>query len=404
MKTMSEGESDLIYRQRFLQDSFRLITEIESKKSELIFLLCRYESHETALDEIDRSIRTLKGFVTEFSLAKSFKSCRGVSVFFPINLPLYSLILFAVAPSIFSKRIFVRPPLVVKELLEDIVKCIRLDVFIENIELHCVTRREFLSECVLISEVVIFNGRYENVQELIKEFPAKTFIYNGRGINPAIVGPDANIEVAIDKIIRMRVFNSGQDCAGVDAIFVADSSYGQFIQGLKEYIPLIPVGDYANSDVKIGKMQRPEYILELEEFLLEVDDFITFRGNIDKKQNIVTPYVIERELIQHSGDFLEFFGPIFYILRYHSETELLGLLNTKYYSDYAMYASVFGTSVDFNAQIPNTRVIINKNINDVEIGNDAYGGYGPKANFFYKDYSYRIGPVLISKDLSTLKS
>ena len=56
-----------------------------------------------------------------------------------------------------------------------------------------------------------------------------------------------------------------------------------------------------------------------------------------------------------------------------------------------MYASVFGTSDELNKNIPNTQVLINKIVNDIEIGNEPYGGYGAKANFVYHDNNFKFG-------------
>ena len=385
----------------FIRSAHGLADEIEKKKDLLISLLCQYESYDTACDEISRSCRTLKGFSTEFRDLDHLKKYYAISTFFPINLPLYSFVLFAVAPSAFSKKVFVRPPLTVANLIKNVLKIIKSDLFFGNIEIHSSSRKEFLKDCVNDSQAVIFNGRYENVQELIRHYPYKTFIYNGRGVNPAIVGKNADIDLAVDKIIEMRVYNSGQDCAGVDAIFVSEDAYDSFVTTLRRKIAFVYAGNYNDPKVQIGKMQRPEYINELRDFLRSMDDSITLRGKIDLEKNIVTAFIIEREITEHTGDFPEFFGPIFYILRYSNDSELLNILNTPFYSDYAMYASTFGTSTKFNLKIPNSRVLVDKIINDVEIGNEAYGGYGPKANFIYKNNCYEARPILISQELPT---
>jgi len=291
--------------------------------------------------------------------------------------------------------------MIINELLEKIVKIVEFSDLMPNIFLYPISRKQFLDECVEYSQVVIFNGRYENVQELITEFPDKKFIFNGRGINPAIVGNNANIDLAVKKIVEMRIFNSGQDCAGIDVIFVSDVIYEKFVATLKEDVSMVSVGNYNDEGVRIGKVQRIEYINELKEFLLKAENDITFRGVVNYDSCIVTPHIIERDIKDHNGEFVEFFAPIFYILKYESESELLAILNSEHYSEYAMYASVFGTSDELNKNIPNTQVLINKIVNDIEIGNEPYGGYGAKANFVYHDNNFKFGPVLISNVLAS---
>ncbi|KKQ52430.1 MAG: NAD-dependent aldehyde dehydrogenase [Parcubacteria group bacterium GW2011_GWD2_38_11] len=385
----------------FIRATIELANKIDKKRDELISILCMYESRETAVYEIQHSIKTLQGFSNEFSNLDFLKKYGNISIFFPINLPLYSLVLFAITSSAFAKKVRVRPPMIINELLEKIVKIVEFSDLMPNIFLYPISRKQFLDECVEYSQVVIFNGRYENVQELITEFPDKKFIFNGRGINPAIVGNNANIDLAVKKIVEMRIFNSGQDCAGIDVIFVSDVIYEKFVATLKEDVSMVSVGNYNDEGVRIGKVQRIEYINELKEFLLKAENDITFRGVVNYDSCIVTPHIIERDIKDHNGEFVEFFAPIFYILKYESESELLAILNSEHYSEYAMYASVFGTSDELNKNIPNTQVLINKIVNDIEIGNEPYGGYGAKANFVYHDNNFKFGPVLISNVLAS---
>lgn len=388
------------FQKNFIDFASKLGQKIDENRCDLISLLCKYESYETAQYEIEHSIITLKGFSKEFLDLDFSKQYYAISTFFPINLPLYSLVLFAIAPAAFTRKVYVRPPFAVFELLKEIASYIDLKSFFPNIELKPVTRREFLEECVSDSQVVIFNGRYENVQELIRQFPKKVFIYNGRGINPAVIGPRADIGLAVKKVVEMRIFNSGQDCAGIDAIFVDGGIYNKFIYALKKEILQISVGDYNEPQVRIGKIQRSEYINELEKFLSKASDSITVNGKIDKEKGIVHPHIIERDIKQHAGHFDEFFGPIFYVLRYERNSDLIDLLNTEYYADYAMYVSVFGADKRVVEKIPNTCVLVNKVVNDIEIGNKPYGGYGSKANFVYKNNSCEIRPILISQELA----
>ena len=81
---------------------------IERDQEQLIDLLLQYETYATAKDEIKRSLATLCGLEKELSKTKSTKKVSTVSTFFPINLPLYSFILFAVVPSYFANTVYVR--------------------------------------------------------------------------------------------------------------------------------------------------------------------------------------------------------------------------------------------------------------------------------------------------------
>jgi aldehyde dehydrogenase (NAD+) len=388
----------------FVRAAQVLADQIESSRRDLHAILSQYESYETACHELSRSQSTLRGLGGELSRIGAARAVAATSTFFPINLPLYSLVLFAVAPAALSERVFVRPPSAVADILGEIARVLRLDQIVPGVRLVATSRRTFVDAYVASSDAVVFTGRHENVMALISESPDRLFIYNGRGINPVVVGPEAHIGMAVAKTVDMRAFNSGQDCAGPDAIFVSSRCYEAFIQQLRRAVLALPVGRYVDPRVRIGPLQRREYIHEIGKTLADLDGSVTLRGELNTGEGIVTPFIIESTVAQHTGPFPEFFAPIFLVLRYETEQELLDALNSEGYSDFAMYASVFGTTPFVNSRIPKSQVLICQTVNDVENGNQPYGGWGPKANFVHRDRRAEAHPILISRELGAYPS
>ena len=68
---------------------------------------------------------------------------------------------------------------------------------------------------------MIFTGRYESAEEVDAQCPYGLFIFQGSGVNPVVVGPEANLSAEVlDHIVTSRAFNGGQDCAAPDAFLV----------------------------------------------------------------------------------------------------------------------------------------------------------------------------------------
>lgn len=383
--------------EEFYQRVDTLCQSIKENKQSIKNFLCVYETTATAEDEIERSINTLEGLRDETKEYSRPTVDLKVAVFFPLNLPLYSLILFAVAPHFFAKEVFVRCPEVMTEVLGTLSEVIGLPETFPNIKLvHC-SRTTFLYKYVKkISDIVIFTGKYQNALTIIEECKDKLFIFNGSGINPVAIFSDADVELATEKSYKMRTYNSGQDCAGPDVFFVHNSVKELYISKLTDKVEQAKCGPYgANSKVEIGPILKEGYINEVSRFLDKESDHIIVDGDISN--GIVEPYIVGKSVVEHQDEFCEFFAPIFYLLFFDTEEEVTSLLESN--KKRMMYISYFSeqerfSDVDFATKIKD------QIIDDVEQGNHQYGGYGSEANFVYFNDTYHVRPILISREIN----
>lgn len=383
--------------EEFYQRVDALCESIRKNKQPIKKFLCLYETAATAEDEIERSIGTLEGLRNEMKEYSRPIAELKVAVFFPLNLPLYSLILFAVAPSFFAKEVFIRCPQVMTEVLGLLSEVIGLpDIFPDITFVQC-SRTTFLYKYVKkISDVVIFTGKYENAVTIIEQCKDKLFIFNGSGINPVVIFNDADIELAAEKSYKMRTYNSGQDCAGPDVFFVHNSVKESYISKLTDKAKGAKCGPYGvNSNVDIGPILKDGYINEVMHFLDKEAEHIILDGSISK--GIVSPHIIGKSIMKHEGDFSEFFAPVFYLLFFESEEEVASLQKNN--QKRMMYISYFSEQERFS-DIDFATKIKNQIIDDVEQGNHQYGGYGSEANFIYFNDTYHVRPILISREIN----
>lgn len=389
--------------QNFLQQSLEFAELLQSKKDEIIRLLTTYETYETATDEINRSIRTIHGFEKEFSSIERPLKDLNFSTFFPLNLPLYSLVIFGIAPSAFAHNVFIRPPEVMQEILEKIWDALDVGAHFPELTLKPTPRHIFMELYASESEVIIFTGKYENALAIHKKCPDSLLIYNGSGVNPFVVFENANINLAVAKAVEMRCFNSGQDCAGPDAFFVPSSLVDEFTKKLKQHLEHVKVGPPSDFSNQVGYTIKTTYIDQLSAWLKDHHDELIFGGKIEKEKHLVHPAIIKRQItVDDTEEFHEFFAPFFYILEYKSEVDLIRILQTKPFQERAMYVSAFGSNQEVESKLTLVRLLRNKIVNDVEIGNEEYGGYGPHANFLLYHGKKFDHPVLISRDLHQL--
>ena len=370
---------------------------LDAHHAEIMAVLTEQESHETALDELERSVLALRGLHREMHNLRE-AHVGDVSAFLPINLPLYSLVLFAAVPSLMADRVFVRTPAVDPEWVRRVFDVSGMKQFFPRVGLFDLQRREFLDHFVSRSEVVLFTGRYSNAVQVQRCCRGAKFVFNGAGVNPVVVGPGADVGEALGRIITTRVFNSGQDCAGPDAFLVHSSVADEFVESAREELRGIGVGDYSDPSVRVGRILNPGPIPGLVTRLEELKANTVLEGAIHIEDQLVEPTMIVRPITEHDR-IVEFFAPVFYVLVYDDDAELARFFDRKEYRQYAMYVSLFGAPL-----LPEitafSNPLVELTVLDVEHGNEPYGGWGSKANFVATGDRLTVGPVLVSSAIA----
>ena len=389
----------MMHTNDFMQQKDKLVLLIEQNQDKIINALIKYEPYATAKDEVERSLLTLQGLGKELSKVKSGKKAGIISTFFPINLPLYSLVLFAITPSYFADTVYIRISNHISDVLTELSKILTITELFPAIQLKSYERKRFTNQCVKTADIILFCGRYENALTIRKENPDALFIYNGSGINPAIVTNEADLDTAVEKIVEMRTFNSGQDCAGMDCIFVEKSVCDRFVEKLRVQVAKLKTGQYGDKSVDIGPTIRLDYVQHIVDFLDDNQEHIVEEGSI--RENIVSPFIIKKDISEHTGEFTELFAPVFYILTYDKLSQVTDILEQ--HEDASMYISLFSQRdiepSEFKRLVKIAQILRNQIVNDVEYGNLAYGGYGAKANFVAHGSELTVRPVLISREI-----
>lgn len=389
-------------KKTILQLSKELSQKIDEKKEALTTLLLNYESFETVKDELFRAKDCLQHIEKEIDYLTAAK-VKSMCTFFPVNLPLYSLVIFALIPSFMSEKIFVRPPHLMAKAVKDIVAILEIQNLFPNVNIIEMERGMFKDAFASVADVVLFTGKYENAMELQSMCPNTLFIYNGAGVNPVVVSESADLELAAEKTVEMRTFNSGQDCAGSDTILVHRNIAKKFVDLLKIDLKNIKVGNYHDRKNKVGRIIKQDRLPGLQQFFQAEKKHLIEGGKIDLEKGIVFPTIFVEDMKEISSiHFTEFFAPVFYILIYDSDTDLKKYFLDQYYQDHAMYISLFGES-SFIQSLSNSVILSNKIVNDVERGNDPYGGYGDKANLIIYKGKKITRPILISREIAGMQ-
>lgn len=85
------------------------------------------------------------------------------------------------------------------------------------------------------------------------------------GKDPLVVGPDAELEVAVRAVAYAGLINAGQVCTSAERIYVPAEGYSEFSASLSEFVSSLRLGDGLSPDTDIGPMIREPFRRRVED-------------------------------------------------------------------------------------------------------------------------------------------
>jgi acyl-coenzyme A synthetase/AMP-(fatty) acid ligase/acyl-CoA reductase-like NAD-dependent aldehyde dehydrogenase len=373
-----------------------LVTMLTERREEVMQVLTQVSNHKTAAGEIDSSVEALEGAVAEV-VRYGPSAVERMSVLMPSNIPLYGYVLYLVIPSLYTRHIAFRPS---RRIADQTRKLHELLSSVHGlpIELDDSGQREFLENHGTRSEVLVFTGGYENAEKVRSELRRdQLFLYFGQGVNPIVVGPDADLHQAVDGVIAVRMLNSGQDCFGPDVLFVDAAVSARFCNLLVRKLEALRYGPLTDPAADYGPMFYQDAFESTIDYLRGNSDRLAVGGEIDLMESRIRPTALI-----HPADtvFLppELFAPVFNVVPYTSREWLHEMLRHPYYAERALAASVFGDMPE-TVELLRVRhtVSTDETLLEIENGNRPFGGLGIRANYAALGKKRHAEPLLLSK-------
>jgi len=377
-----------------------ILEQIDNNKLEIVNLLKKIEDLQTIEYEIKHVTNTLQHLSVQEKFLES-GSFNRLAVFMPINLPLYSLFLYAIIPGYMFKKVYIKCNTILYSVILKIIKLLKLEDLNLSCEVINTNREVFLEGYAAASDVIVFTGQYKNVTNIIAKLPKKIIIYFGYGINPIIILDNTNLKSIADTVIKSRTFNNGRDCMAPDCILVRKSICNEFIDLLISKLKILMIGTDNLTSTIPKSLSEKKQINIICKYIISNKNDIVWGCQPNLNNLTVNPLILKRNISKIN--IIEFFSPVFNIFYFNRTSEIKKLLQTKEFDENSMYTVVFsGKKIDQVIQ-PNHVVTFNVPIENVDDGNQEFGGYGKKVNFIYNNGVYTYGPILISKKLYNIK-
>lgn len=164
------------------------------------------------------------------------------------------------------------------------------------------------------------------------------------GKSPNIVFSDANIENAINGVIKGIFAATGQTCLAGSRVFVHDDIADEFIERFTQRAQDIQLGDPLDPDTEMGPVAfRDQWETDKEYIEIGVDEGATLQFGGNQPDELPGDCFLEPTiLIDVENDMTiaqeEIFGPVASVLTFSDEEEVLELANE---SDFGLAAGVW---------------------------------------------------------------
>lgn len=315
-----------------------------------------YKEFDRTVDYIIKTIEALKETdrtnsrfnLDDGVIAQVRRSPLGVCLSMgPFNYPLNETYTTLIPALIMGNTLVVKPPkfgiLLHQPLLEAFATCFPKGVvnFVYGSGSTVVTP---LIKSGLI-DVLAFIGSSRVADLLKQQHPRPHRLRSILGLdakNPALVMPDADLDLAINECVTGTLSFNGQRCTGLKLMFVHESVVDHFLEKLVAAVDKLPIGMPWEKGVKLTPLPEFEKAQTLKGY---VDDAVAKGARIVNKgggtfyQTLYKPAVVYPVTPGASLYSVEQFGPVIPICSYKDENDFIDFMIK---SNFGQQISIFG--------------------------------------------------------------
>lgn len=366
---------------------------LDEHEEVLLQSLVTVETRETACQELAWTRAALSD---AYHFAENLEPAPigRVAAVLPSTLPIYSSFLFGLTALLHGNVVTCRP----SKASRHIVRAFS-DLVLEPagllLNLEEGSWGDF-SQVAACSEAFVFAGSRSNADALVSDLPDRVkIIYQGPGVCAAVVGPEANLEIAAEAIIADRTFNGGQDCMSTERAYVHDSQADEFEDALVASSEKLICGDLNDVSTDLGRLLHGDVYKSV---LASAQSDPHVRMIREGREIEVGTFELtlveagpENELVLS-----ECYGPLLPVIRYSSIAELKRYLAM---GDFALGLTVRGEPRLRLQELDFAHAAFEQSLYSFESALATFGGYR-KTTFVRHAGEMRVGPIVLVDELS----
>ncbi|NKQ53203.1 aldehyde dehydrogenase [Amycolatopsis sp. K13G38] len=179
---------------------------------------------------------------------------------------------------------------------------------------------------------------------------AKEVILEMGGKSPAVVLPDADIELAVRGTLFSSMMHGGQACVATTRMLVPDSRYEEFLEALARRANQLVVGPAAEFTTDVGPVVSQAQREKVEKYVsaaVEQGGRVIAGGDrpagVPEGGHYVAPTVLADLANDNIAAREEIFGPVLSVLRYSDVDDAIRIAND---TQYGLAAAVWSSDVE----------------------------------------------------------
>lgn len=233
-------------------------------------------------------------------------------------------------------------------------------------------------------DVLALIGNSKSANALQEQHPKSNRLRLVLGLeakNPAIILPDANMDLTVNEVVTGTTSFNGQRCTALKVVYVHDDVKDVFLKKYAEAIDALKFGNPWDDGVQLTPLPepgKPDYIQELLDDALQKGAKIINKKGGKRTDNYIWPavlYPVTKEMRVYEE---EQFGPIVPVLSFSDISEPLDDMAE---SNYGQQVSLFGKDVYTMSPLIDTlaNLVCRVNLNSsCQRGPDVYPFTGRK--------------------------
>jgi len=145
------------------------------------------------------------------------------------------------------------------------------------------------------------------------------------GKSPCIVCSDANIDIAVKRIVYGKMLNAGQTCVAPDYVLVDESIKEKFLSKLKQRITDL-YGEDASQSEDFGRMVSRRHTQRISEMIKP--EKVLVGGDVDVENRYIAPTVLHN--VELTDDIMqeEIFGPVLPVIGFSDYQEVIATIQS----------------------------------------------------------------------------
>lgn len=192
-------------------------------------------------------------------------------------------------------------------------------------------------------KMISFTGGSEAGEAITQKAGTKKISMELGSNSPVIVLADADIHKAVHSCVSGAFSAAGQNCIGVQRIYVEKSVYGEFLDGFIDATVSLKVGSKMDERTDIGPMIHEQEAIRVTEWVREAVDLgATLEVGGERKGAFVFPTVLTSVPLEAKVATEEIFGPVVLIEPVQTLTEAITKSNQV---NYGLQAGIFTRNI-----------------------------------------------------------